>query len=148
MGKNLLTNIKVTRVSEAEAAAQTDITCAEINMEGFDGVIFIAEFGTIDSTAVTSLKAQQDTVTGMGTAADLLGTSITIDDDEDNMLLVLDVYRPREQFVRAIVVRGTADAVVDSVIAIQYKADKKPTVQDSSTVADSELHVSPAEGTA
>lgn len=140
-------DMKLTRVSNAEGAAQTDIECDEIDMEGFSGVIFIALFGTIDGSAVTSLKAQQDTVTGMGSAADLLGTSISIADTGDDKLLALVVDKPQEQFVRCVVVRGTSDAVVDGVIAIQYGAAVKPPDHDSSTVEDSEIHVSPIEGT-
>lgn len=148
MGKNLLRGIKITRVSNAVAAGTTDVECSEVNMEGFDGVQFVAQFGTITATAVTSMKAQQDIVTGMANAADLLGTGVSIADDESNLCLILDIYRPREQFMRPVIVRGTANAVIDSVIAIQYKADKKPTTQDATTIADSEQHISPAEGTA
>ena len=43
--------------------------------------------------------------------------------------------------------RGTADAVIDGVIAIQYGARVLPAAQDA-TVAGIETHVSPAEDTA
>jgi hypothetical protein len=57
------------------------------------------------------------------------------------------VFRPAERYVRAVVTRGTADAVIDGVIAIQYGARVLPATQDA-TVAGIETHVSPAEGTA
>jgi hypothetical protein len=61
--------------------------------------------------------------------------------------LVLDIHRPADPYVRAVVTRGTADATIDGVIAIQYGARLLPTFQDS-TVAGIETHVSPAEGAA
>jgi len=79
--------------------------------------------------------------------ANLAGTAVSIADTEDNELLVLDIYRPAERYVRAVVTRGTADAVIDGVIAIQYGGRVLPASQDA-TVAGIETHVSPAEGTA
>jgi hypothetical protein len=50
-------------------------------------------------------------------------------------MLVLDVIRPREQFVRAVLTRATANAAVDGILAIQYRAGTKPCVQDASVIA-------------
>jgi hypothetical protein len=96
---------------------------------------------------VTGLKAQQGLQANLLDAADLAGAALAIADTADNKLLVLDVFRPAERYVRAVVTRGTADAVIDGVIAIQYGARVLPASQDA-TVAGIETHVSPAEGTA
>jgi len=147
--QNLSKNVKVTRVMTSQVAGTSDtLSGTTLDMQGFDGVLFIASFGAITANAVTTLKAQQDTAAGMGTAQDLLGTGVSIDDDEDTKALVLDIYQPLERYVRCQIVRATANAVVDGVIAIQYGARVTPTTNDSTTVADTELHVSPAEGTA
>jgi len=140
--------IKITRALNAVAAGTTDQNGSILDMQGFDGVMFIALFGTLTATQVTSLKAQQDTDVAGGTMADLLGTNTgPLADADSNKCLVLDVYKPRERYVRCVVDRGTANAVIDGVIAIQYKASKRPTAHAAS-VAFSESHVSPAEGTA
>lgn len=145
---NLLSNIKITRVLNAVAAGTTDQNGTALDMSGFDGVVFIAAFGALTATQVTQIKAQQDTDSGMGTAQDLAGTLVgPLADTDGNKLLVLDVYRPRERYVRCVVDRGTANAVIDGVVAIQYCGRKMPLTQDS-TVAFSESHQSPAEGTA
>lgn len=145
---NLLKDIKITRVMNAVAAGTTDQNSDEIDMQGYDGVVFIAAFGALTATQVTSIKAQQDTVTGMAGAQDLKDTKVgPLADGDGNKCLVLDVYRPQERFVRCVVDRGTANAVIDGVIAIQYKGKKLPITQPSS-VAFNEAHVSPAEGTA
>lgn len=139
---------KVTRVSNAVAAGTTDINSSEVDMQNFEGVKFYVLFGAITAGAVTSIKAQQDTVTGMAGAADLEGTALTVADDDDNQIAILDVYRPRERFVRCVVDRGTQNAVVDGIIAVQYGPRVMPATNDATTVVGLETHMSPAEGTA
>ncbi|MBH0239054.1 hypothetical protein [Methylobrevis albus] len=69
-------------------------------------------------------------------AADLAGTAIPIAAADDNKLQVLDIFRPAVRYVRAVVTRGTADAVFDGVFAVQYGPLKGPVTQDA-TVAGS-----------
>lgn len=139
-------DIKVDRVSGAIAAAQTAVQSASVNMAGYDGVMFVALTGTIDATAVTSINVQQSSDDGSADAfADLLGTKVAIADDDDNKAVLLDVYQPKEQYVRCAVVRGTADAAFDCILAIRYGAHKKPVAQGAAAL---ESHDSPAEGTA
>ncbi len=111
-------NVKITKVADAAEAATTDVTCAEVDMAGFDGVLFLTSLGT--AAANNTMKAQQDTATGMASAADIEGSAVDLGgaSDED---LWLDVYRPRERFVRAVVVRGTS-STCENVWAIQYNA--------------------------
>ena len=148
MPQNLLDEIKITRVMNAVAAGTTDQNSTEVDMQNWDGVLFVAAFGTLTATQVTQIKAQQDVVTGMAGAADLLGTLVgPLADADGNKCLVLDVYRPQERFVRCVVDRGTANAVIDGVVAIQYRGRVSPATQAAS-VAFAEKHSSPAEGTA
>lgn len=145
---NLIKNVKVTRVMNAVAAGTSDQEGSVLDMQGFDGVVFVAAFGTLTASQVTSLKAQQGAASNLSDAADLEGTATgPLADGDGNKLLVLDVYRPQERYVRCVVDRGTANAVIDGVIAIQYAGAKLPIAQGS-TVAFAEAHVSPAEGTA
>lgn len=144
---NLASDVKVTRSLNAVAAGTSVQNGAALDMSGYDGVMFIAAFGTLTAGAVTGLKAQQDTVSGMGSAADLAGSLVSVADSNSNKVAILDVFRPLERYVRPVVTRGTANAVIDGVIAIQYKGDKRPSVQDA-TVAAAKALQSPAEGTA
>lgn len=145
---NLLQDCKITRVMNAVAAGTTAQNGSTLDMSGYDGVLFVASFGTLTATQVTSLKAQQDAASGMGTAADLAGTLVgPLADGDGNKCLALDVYRPQERYVRCVVNRATANAVIDGVIAIQYRSRKAPVTQ-STTIAFSEQHISPGEGTA
>ena len=106
----------------------------------------LVTFGVITGSAVTSIKAQQDTASGMGTAADLEGTGQTIADDDDEKTFYIDLYKPEERYVRLVVPRATQNAVVSSAIYIQYGSSKAPVTHGTNVTG--ELHVSPDEGTA
>lgn len=139
--------LKVDGTNYTGAAGTTDLTSEEVDMQGWDGVVFLCGFGAITSGAVTSIKARQGAVTGMSDGADLAGTKITVADTDDNKQAVLDIYRPQERYVDHVVDRGTQNAVVDYLLAIRYKGRVQPVTQGS-TVISAEKHASPAEGTA
>lgn len=147
---NLSKMTKITRHNNAVAAGTTDITPSSgIDMQNFEGCLFIVPFGPITAGAATSIKVQQSSDDGSSdTYADLAGTSVTVEDDDDNQVFWVDVYRPRERYLKLIVDRGTQNAVVDGIIAIQYGPKNLPTTHDATTVGGGELHASPAEGTA
>lgn len=140
---------KTIRVMNAVAAGTTDQTSSAIDTAGYEGVKIYTAFGTITSGAVTSVKVQQSSDDAAADAyADLTGTSVTVADDDDNQVVVHDIYRPRERYLKVVIDRGTQNAVIDGIIAVLYGADKMPTTDDSSTVVSRETHSSPAEGTA
>jgi len=144
---NFLTYKSAQRQVNATAAGVTVLNGPNsFDMQGYDGVVFIAALGTLTASQVTFLGAQGSadgtTWGAAGTAAaptNLIPgaqTPAALDADS-NKLLMLDVFRPKQRFVRAVLYRGTANAVVDGVIAIRYEAKKQPTVQDATTVSAS-----------
>lgn len=140
---------KVIRVMNAVAAGTTAQTSSAIDTQGFEGVKIYTAFGAITGSAVTSVKIQQSSDDGSADAyADLAGTSISVADDDDNQVVVHDIYRPRERYLKVVVSRATQNAVIDGVIAVLYGPADSPTTNDASTVVARETHVSPAEGTA
>lgn len=146
MANNLSNSIKTTRVANASAAGTTAVNSSSVNMTNFDGVRFTIGFGAIVSTAVTSVNAAQSS--DDSSFADLEGSSISVADDDDNQVVVLDIWRPVDKFVRVEVAKDTANSTVDFIIAEQYGPRVLPTTDDASTVVAREIHASPAEGTA
>lgn len=144
---NLLKETKTTRAMNAVVAGITNQNGSVIDMSGFEGVMFIAAFGALTATAVTGIKVQQGVLADGSDMADLTGSALAIADTGSNKLLATDVYRPQERYVRLVVTRGTANAVIDGVTAVQYSPRVSPTTQDT-TVAASEQLISPAEGVA
>ena len=141
--------VKVSRVLNAVAAGTTAQNGTAVDMQGYDGVMFVAMFGTLTANQVTSLKAQQSSDNGSAdTFADLEETGVgPLVDGDGNKCLILDVFCPEERYVRPVVSRGTANAVIDGVIAIQYSARERPTAHAASVAAAATL-VRPDEGTA
>jgi len=138
---------KLTRVSNAVAAGTSDVNSAVVDTQGFASCTFLVAFGAITAGAVTSCKVQQGAASDLSDAADLAGTAVTVADDDDNQLVAIEVVEPRERYLRCVVDRGTQNAVIDGVVAIQTRAKRLPVTHDATTVVGSELHVSPAEGT-
>ncbi len=148
---NLLTYTSAERQINATVAGVTVLTGPNsFDLQGYDGVVFVAALGTLTASQVTFLGAQGSadgtTWGATGTAAaptNLIAGAQTpaMADGDSNKLLVLDVFRPLQRYVRAVLYRGTANAVVDGVVAIRYAAKKQPTVQDVTTVSQSKFVV-------
>lgn len=140
---NLLKDAKITRVMNAVAAGTSDQDGTVLDMAGFDAVCFIAAFGDNVSGSVLELQGFGNTASSTSSPAPV---ELTNDEllntvgasDSDNKLLVLDIVRPAYQYVFPRVKRGTQNAVIDGIIAIQYRTRDLPVTQGS-TVYDSAL---------
>lgn len=146
---NALSDSKYLRIQDPVAAGTADTTESDIiDMQGFDSVEFITSIGTITATGTVDVQVQQDSDSAGGSMADLLGTKISYTAADGDKLAVHDIHRPKERYLRVTVVRATANAVIDLITARLYNAKSKPVTQDTDHVVGSELHASPAEGTA
>ena len=115
-----------------------------VDMTGYSGVAFFAIAGKGEVGTFT-LKAQQDTASGYGTAADLAGTAktFTTATGTDGFGFI-EVKNPQERYVRpALVVPNLSAAKSVAIFAIRYGGQYAP-----ETNTDGELNVAPAEGTA
>jgi hypothetical protein len=132
-------NAKITTVAPV-ATGTTTITGTALDMAGYDGALFIVRLG---SPAVNNnLRVSQCDTTG-GSYADIIGTLVG-DHATDNPLVV-DIKRPREQFLKYVITRGTT-STIDIVTIIQYKSRTAGVTQPSGTQI--ERHQWAAEGTA
>ena len=138
---NLSKNVKITLVKAAQVSAGTAINSDEVDMSGFEGVLFIGSIATYD--AANKANAAQSSVSG-GTFLDLLATGLLPGDSGDSF--AIDVAKPIDRFVRCEIDRSGGNTATGDIYAIQYGAAKKPTTQGATI--DAETHISPAEGTA
>ncbi len=140
MDLNMLTDCKITRVENAAAAAQTEVVTDVLDNEGFDGVLYIVAAGEVTDGSVVTCTAKENTanstssptptaVTGGATAAHTAASN-----DADNKLFVVDVRRPTKRYQFLSVTRTTQNAVIDSIVAIQYRARSLPVTQGSTIV--------------
>lgn len=134
---------KRTRVVNATAAGVTAINGSAIDMQDFDSVVFECAMGALTATQVTGLKAQGSNDNGGSDPyADITGAATAAAADADsNKLLILEVNRPQKRYIRCVVTRGTANAVIDGVIAVQSGAKKAPVTHDATTVSQSKTVV-------
>jgi sugar/nucleoside kinase (ribokinase family) len=119
------------------------LTGTGVDMKGYDGVAFIV--GALKGEALAfAIKAQQDSASNFATAADLLGTSVAFSTAVGtDGLTILEVWQPRERYVRPIITVPDASAATPTFcISIRYKAKDLPQTNAG------EQHISPAEGTA
>jgi len=123
----------IVRVSNAVAAGTSSVNCTAVNLASVVGdvVRVIACMGTLTSTQVTSLKLQSSS--DNSTWTDVTGGATgNMADADSNKMLIAEWIRPNTQYVRAVVVRGTANAVIDSVVMIIGNVRSEPITADTS----------------
>lgn len=136
---SLIHDVKISVVAAAAAAAQTDVTSSVLDMQGYDGVMFVALTGDVAATSALQLTAYGNSANSTSSptpveqvATDAFTATAT---SADSKALIVDVHEPALRYVFAELTRGTADAAVGGIIAIQYKAALKPTAQDATVIA-------------
>lgn len=145
MKDNFTKSHKLAVVEAAGAAAQTALTSDIVDMANYEGVVFIALTGDVTDTSVLGLNVEHGDASGGGDMADTtLSAAYTAGaSDADSKMLVVDCFRPQKRYVRAVLTRTTANAVLGGIVAIQYGPRKQPVTQDA-TAIDVEFAVSPA----
>lgn len=146
---NLLKNVKIQEVLAPVAAADdTDSNSDRLDMANYEGVIFIVPITDSVITGVATLTIEQNTAdsdTGMAALSGATATATSAaNDDLNDTVLIVDVYRPRERYVQAVVTSATANIAFGTMVAIQYGPKKAPITQPASVQASTQV-VSPAE---
>ena len=127
-------------VIEAPATAGTStLTSDTVDLAGWTGCLFIAKLGDVTSGSVLGLAihdSEDDTNYDdlEGPLAFTAGAS-----DADNKFLVLDVVRPEKRYLRAVLTRGSQNAVVEGIWAIKYGPLSTPVTQGSDVLLSDTL---------
>ena len=124
-------NFKIMEVgAPITAALNTDSNSDRIDMTGWDGIVFIATITDSAATGIATLKVESNTIdsdTGMAAVSGASAAKTSgADDDLNDKLLVVDVYRPLKRYVQAVRVSATANIAFGSLIAIQYNGKSLP----------------------
>lgn len=137
---NLSSSTKIESALATTGAGTSEIDGAGIDMQGYEGVLFVAKYGT--AAAGNFLQGQQST--DNSSFADLEGTAVGVGSSDE--IVFLDIHKPQEQFVRVQAQRGTS-STLDWGIALKYGARKQPVDNTVAGTIHGELSVSPSEGT-
>jgi hypothetical protein len=120
-----------------------------IDTLGFDGICFVVSYGALTANQVTQAKAQQGALSNGSDASDIANSHTTLlTDGQSNTLQVIDIYRPTNRYVRPVVLRGTANAVINGIIAILYHTETAPPVLPADQASAPVVLNQPALGTA
>lgn len=145
---NLLKNACVSQVLGYFAAGQTKRTSTIVDMDGWDGVLFIAELGTLLDTGTLDVFVEQNiinSVTGMARlATTTVHTCNAADALKTQSCILVDVYRPTERYLQCNITPAVANAVILGISAIQYNGRKVPATFGTSVLKSTQL-VEPAE---
>jgi len=139
MIQSLLADTKIIRVSNGAAAGTSAVTSSVVDMQGYQGICFIASLGTVVDASVLTLTVNENTanstssptpvaVTGGATQAFTASTSSNTD-------LIVDVVRPKDRYVYCVLTRTAQNATVNAIYAILYKANTRPVTQTTNILA-------------
>lgn len=114
-------------------AANTDDDSAIVDTQGFDGVMFVCPIIDSAITGVAKLIVEQNTAnsgTGMAALAGMTAQAVSgANDDLNGKVLIADVYRPMERYLRVNRQSATANIAFGDVLAILYHGRKGPALQ-------------------
>lgn len=134
---NFLQDAVMIAVEGAATAGTSTLTTDVVDTRGFDSVMFVAHLGDVTDTAVLTLTMQMGDESNGSDAADteVAATFTAGASDADGNLMAIETYKPRQRYVRATLARGTANAVLNGIVAYLFNAHERPSTQDASVIA-------------
>jgi hypothetical protein len=144
--RQLLTSVLYQIGIAATAAGTTTLTGSHIDTAGYEDVTIIANLGAITSTGVPTLKAQQGDASDGGDAVDIEGSAVVGADTDSGKCLAIEIHRPKHRYITPVLLRSTANIVVNNVIVILSNPAQVPVTQ--TLFVDSTALVTPDSGTA
>jgi hypothetical protein len=118
---NLLGRMKIVQ-SVAPVTSNTALTETEIDCTGFDRICHIVNVGAMTATGTFDYKVQEDSATGMSSAADVTGAALTqvLAASGGGKVYAIDLpVNPAKPFQKAVAACGTANVTVGA-IAVLY----------------------------
>ena len=128
---NLSANVQVDQILGYYAAGTTKETSDIIDMSGYEGVLFIAELGTIIAGGTLDVFVEENTINSASGMARLATTTAhtvtTANATHAKSCILVDVYQPKEQFLQCNITPAAQNAVILGITAIRYKGTHRPT---------------------
>lgn len=133
---NLSSNTKQTLIQfpVALGSASSGAKSSVIDMSGFNGCLFTGTLGTFNSTGKVTMFIQSSTASA-GTYVAIGGATAASSLNEDDKILIVDVYKPQDRFLRAVSAIATTAGEYGGIVATQYEPNDVPTTHASSTLA-------------
>jgi hypothetical protein len=138
---NLFKNVSLREINAPVAAGSSiDDNSDIIDMAGFEGALFFVPVTDSVATGVATLTIEQNIAnsgTGMAALSGAVATATcATNDDLNNKVLVVDVYRPKERYLQAVLTSATANIAFGNTIVLLYnKKGLLPISTDASVLA-------------
>ena len=147
--ESLTKNVEIREVNAPVAAADdTDDNSDRIDMSGYESATFIVPITDSVATGVATMTIEQNTAdsdTGMAALSGAVATdTCAVNDDLNNTLLVVEVVKPRERYLQAVLTSATANIAFGNTIVLLHKPRTMP-VSEHASVGDMARAISPAE---
>ncbi len=149
MAQSFRNSTHVVRVKGAVAAGTTNVTDATgVDCSGYERATFFVAWGVITASGVQSIEVHQSSDDGGSDSyTAVIGSKVTVADDDDAKITMVEIYRPVEKWLKVVINRATQNSVVELAWCILSDPSVSAAAL-SSTVSGYEEHASPIEGTA
>ena len=131
LGAGYLTEyIKITKVKDHTTAGTGDVTSDSVDMledGGYDGVVFVASYGTAAADNILKASQSDDDSTFAELAAAAQVASGASEED-----VILDITHPAKRYLKAVAERGTS-STLESIYAIRYGSRTRPVTSHAVT---------------
>jgi len=143
-----INDTKIIRVANSQVAGTTAVNSSLVSTANAKSFEFDAIFGDVTDASVLGLKIQGGEESNGSDMADLTGASVSFTADAtsgDNKILRIAIERPLNTYLRAVVTRTVANAVVDGVICLVSDGRSVPVTDDASVVGNGGAIASPSQ---
>lgn len=125
MNRNLNTEVSTRLIVPPLATGGTNHYSDYVDMQGYEGCRFVGIVGTVGSTSSVSMRiygATSSTKASTSYTALSTGSDATVSSSkgEDDGEFVVDCYRPRYRYLKALITRTGSSAEFGGVIADRY----------------------------
>jgi len=146
MMMSLLKECKIVTVENSVSSGKAATVGEIVDTAGFQCACFIYKLGAVTDGGAVTLKIYQGTDATVSDVAELSGASAAIAtaSTDSEQMLVVDVIKPRERYLRPTLTTATENSEIDWGVCILYNPDVIPVTQPA-TIDDDTLVVSPAE---
>ncbi|MBL4621015.1 MAG: hypothetical protein JKY89_01315 [Immundisolibacteraceae bacterium] len=144
---NISKNVKSIVVFQAAAASTGTKKGIILDMQGVQGVQFIAVLTSAVDGSVVKLQVAQSDTNSTGTMNVLTGTvdaPVAASGNLAGKAIILDVYKPLKRYIEPQLVITTQNAVISCIIAIMYESKMSPQELHDSVLSEA-LLISPEE---
>jgi len=127
LNRQLTKAVKTVVVGTGTVAGTTGVNLTTVDTLGYAGYRICVLLGALTTNQVTSLKVQEFDTDTSGSYADVTGAVTAAAADADaGKLLILEVYKPQKRWIRPVVNRATANAVITAAWVELYLPDFQP----------------------